>query len=367
MQVDLHTVKKQSKKTIAPSKNKEILTKSKRKRSAETQTRLTRKDKILKDTSGKWFVNKCITTIENNILDHGSNSKVTYTNQAKITTPSQTCTSYYVMQPLDPFSLNDSNLGNMLNNNMSNSGTQTSPRGKVDVGIIASSDFNHIAFSLFKNQNDNDNNDNISCNITKNVSHSSTQNLDMQTSTEDLDQYTTSQLFIEEADEINLIRVEENNNKCVDSSSTDYRRPPTLANQVRSSSIETQTDHDVLLSTNANQADDPDNIILTHTETQTETDPFITNLSSTSSSCQVSGSCLVHDSDSPWCSIETQTCEDFSDIEQFLCSTIHTQTHDKAQSELFPELTFTDTQTQTGCDDSPLLVTTHTQTPSLFH
>ncbi|KAL7647483.1 UNVERIFIED_CONTAM: hypothetical protein RMT77_001079 [Armadillidium vulgare] len=109
-------------------------------------------------------------------------------------------------------------------------------------------------------------------------------------------------------------------------------RPPSLSAQNRSSSIETQTDCDVFLSNHTQPLDeDGYDIILT--------------------------------------SSETQTCENFSDIEPFLCSTIHTQTVDEhhSSSELFPELgSFTsDMQTQTRIDDLPGLVTTHTQT-SIF-
>ncbi|RXG55808.1 ATM interactor [Armadillidium vulgare] len=82
-------------------------------------------------------------------------------------------------------------------------------------------------------------------------------------------------------------------------------RPPSLSAQNRSSSIETQTDCDVFLSNHTQPLDeDGYDIILT--------------------------------------SSETQTCENFSDIEPFLCSTIHTQTVDEhhSSSELFPELQF---------------------------
>ena len=100
--------------------------------------------------------------------------------------------------------------------------------------------------------------------------------------------------------------------------------------EIRSSSIETQTEHDVLLSGNI--------------------------LPASSSSC--TGSSV----ESAWCNIETQTCEDFSEIEKYLCSTIQTQTPDQLRGELFPELSLADTETQTASEDSPYLVHTHTQT-----
>lgn len=139
------------------------------------------------------------------------------------------------------------------------------------------------------------------------------------------------------------------------------RRPPSLASsQIRSSSIETQTDHDVFLSTHVLQETPgesmvDEDIILTSTETQTDREAGLGGASSPPF----------------WCTSETQTCEDFSDIEPFLCSTIHTQTMAcgdlHSSSELFPELGhFTaDTQTQTGMDEAPSFVTTHTQTSIL--
>ena len=319
---------------MIPSKNKDSTNKNKRKRSAETQTRLTRKDKMIK------LKNDMNSTTNTENTKEFSSNDMPKSSQEEISCQAD----YYVMDSLDSFSVNETNINNILTN-VSSSSTQTSPRGHVDVEYLTPSNLEEITFTLFNK----DSNSNL-CNDNTKTVH------DITNSTDDLDHYETSQLFIDE-DDVDLMVMQNDNlqsTACGSSrqviGSTQTRRPS--LGQIRSSSIETQTDHDVLLSTNAETHDDADDIILMNNETQT--DAFFNT--------------MAHSSDTPWCTIETQTCEDFSDIEQYLCSTIHTQTHDKARSELFPELTFADTQTQTGLDDSnsPSLVTTHTQTPSLF-
>ncbi|KAG0715506.1 ATM interactor [Chionoecetes opilio] len=224
----------------------------------------------------------------------------------------------------------------------STSGTQTSPR----VGRIPQPSLHDFAISFFDRACGEDE---------PGINPSLTTITSTQTS-DDLDSFDeSSQLLIEEDEE--LLGV------VGDSGAAARQRPPPLGH-IRSSSIETQTDHDVLLSKNADTPDDVDGIILTNTETQT--DPSNLLISNASHSYQTSGGsegCHMDEGDSLWCTSETQTYEDFSDIEQFMRSTIHTQTSDNSHSELFPELSFTHTQTQTSLDDPPSLVTTHTQTP----
>ncbi|KAF2361364.1 Zinc finger C2H2-type [Trinorchestia longiramus] len=109
---------------------------------------------------------------------------------------------------------------------------------------------------------------------------------------------------------------------------------------VQLSNIETQTEHDILLGLSTS----PSNQY--HDSCENELEKFGDEDTST------------------WCSIETQTCEDFSAIEQFLCSTTQTQTSDQVRRELFPELSISHSQTQTMIDDLPSLVHSHTQTYS---
>ncbi|XP_018022132.1 uncharacterized protein LOC108678271 [Hyalella azteca] len=112
----------------------------------------------------------------------------------------------------------------------------------------------------------------------------------------------------------------------------------------------------------------PSSARISHIETQTEHD-ILLGLSATSASPY--HECNEHEfehlgdeSSSAWCSIETQTYEDFSAIEQYLCSTTQTQTSDEVRRELFPELNICHSQTQTVLDDLPSLVHSHTQTQS---
>lgn len=220
------------------------------------------------------------------------------------------------------------------------SGTQTSPR----VSRITQPSLHDFTISFFDRACGEDE-PQISPSLTTITS----------TQTSDLDSYESSQLLIEEDEELLVVG---------DSTVVGGQRPPSLGH-IRSSSIETQTDHDVLLSKNAdNTPDDVDGIILTNTETQTDPSNLLNpDVSHSYSTSGDSEGCHIHESDSLWCTSETQTYEDFSDIEQFMRSTIHTQTPDNSHSELFPELSFTHTQTQTSLDDPPSLVTTHTQTP----
>ncbi|XP_068221554.1 ATM interactor [Palaemon carinicauda] len=231
----------------------------------------------------------------------------------------------------------------------SSSGTQTSPRA----GGLAHTSMHNISISLFDRACGDDE---------PTISPPSVTTITSTQTPHHLDPFAGSHLLMEEDED--LLDVVE------DASSSINGHPPLLAH-IRSSSIETQTDHDVLLSENAGTPDDVDEIILTNTETQTDPNNPL-NMSSGSSyepsnPCQASGTCDVHGTDSIWCTSETQTYEDFSDIEQFMRSTIHTQTPDHSHSELFPELSFTHTQTQTSIDDPPALVTTHTQTPTHYH
>ena len=231
----------------------------------------------------------------------------------------------------------------------SSSGTQTSPRA----GGLAHSQMHNISLSFFDRACGDDE---------PSIRPPSITNITSTQTPQHLDPFAGTQLLIEEDED--LLRVVEK------ASSAMSGHPPLLAH-IPSSSTETQTDHDVLLSENAGAPDDVDEIILTNTETQTDPNNlFIINGGSPyepSNPCQSAGACDIHGSDSIWCTSETQTYEDFSDIEQFMRSTIHTQTPDHSHSELFPELSFTHTQTQTSLDDPPALVTTHTQTPTHTH
>ena len=118
-------------------------------------------------------------------------------------------------------------------------------------------------------------------------------------------------------------------NKCPEKCSPSHAdtRPKLSGN--RSSSIETQTEHDVLLGILPNESSNN----VDHQE----------------------------NSSSIWCTSETQTCEEFSAIEQFLHA-FNTQNTELFKRELFPELSFADTHTQTGIEDFPFLVHSHTQT-----
>ncbi|KAK8749764.1 hypothetical protein OTU49_015527, partial [Cherax quadricarinatus] len=238
------------------------------------------------------------------------------------------------------------NLPEFITTQQSTSGTQTSP----GVAGLSHPQLHNLAISLFDRACGEDE---------PGISPSSMTAITATQTPEHLDPFTSSQLFIDDDDDDDLLEVV---NETVGA-----RRPPSLGH-IRSSSIETQTDHDVLLSKNADTPDDADEIIVTTTETQTDPSSLLilngNNVYQSHSACQASGSCQVHESDSLWCTSETQTYEDFSDIEQFMRSTIHTQTPDHSHSELFPELSFTHTQTQTSLDDPPALVTTHTQTPT---
>lgn len=232
-------------------------------------------------------------------------------------------------------------LPEFITTQQSTSGTQTSPR----VGRMPQPSLHDFAISFFDRACGDDE---------PGISPSLTTITSTQTS-DDLDSFESSQLLIEEDEE--LLGV------VGDSAASTRQRPPSLGH-IRSSSIETQTDHDVLLSKNADTPDDVDGIILTNTETQTDpSNLLIPNAGHSYQNAGASEGCHIHEGDSLWCTSETQTYEDFSDIEQFMRSTIHTQTPDNSHSELFPELSFTHTQTQTSLDDPPSLVTTHTQTP----
>ena len=231
-------------------------------------------------------------------------------------------------------------LPEFITTQQSTSGTQTSPR----VGRITQPSLHDFTISFFDRACGEDE---------PGINPSLTTITSTQTS-DDLDSFEPSQLLIEEDEE--LLEV------VGDSGASVRQRPPSLGH-IRSSSIETQTDHDVLLSKNADTPDDVDAIILTNTETQTDpSNLLIPNVSHSYQNPGESDGCHIHEGDSLWCTSETQTYEDFSDIEQFMRSTIHTQTPDNSHSELFPELSFTHTQTQTSLDDPPSLVTTHTQT-----
>lgn len=322
-----------------PSINSSSRNSGKRKRTAETQTRLTHRDSKRQQANPSPILAVGATTSLNTGTSQG-------TSVHDVSTPFMTsehsgdCSSE--AGSFGSLSL-QVDLPEFMATQQSSSGTQTSPRGSR----LTQSHLHNFAFSLF-DQTCTEDSPRIT---TSSVTITATQTPDP------LESYPSTQLLIEDADDLL---------GDIDGPTVPPRqRPPPLCN-IRSSSIETQTDHDVLLSKNADMPDDTDEIILTTTETQTDPSSLLAqddNVSyRDSASYQSSVSCQVHGNDSLWCTSETQTYEDFSDIEQFMCSTIHTQTSDQSHSELFPELSFTHTQTQTSLDDPPGLVTTHTQT-----
>ncbi|KAK4302603.1 hypothetical protein Pmani_025318 [Petrolisthes manimaculis] len=322
-----------------PSLNSSSRHSGKRKRTTETQTRLTHRDSKRQQTNPSPILTGGTPTSSLNTVT-SQNTSLHVVNTAFMNSEhSGDCSS----EPGSFGSLSlQVDLPEFITTQQSSSGTQTSPRGSR----LTQSHLHNFAFSLFDQTCGDD-----GPRITSSVTITSTQTPDP------LDSYPSSQLLIDDADDLL---------GDVDGPTIPSRqRPPPLCN-IRSSSIETQTDHDVLLSKNADMPDDTDEIILTTTETQTDPSSLLAQDDNTSyrdsSSYQSSVSCQVHGNDSLWCTSETQTYEDFSDIEQFMCSTIHTQTPDQSHSELFPELSFTHTQTQTSLDDPPALVTTHTQT-----
>lgn len=320
-------------KSSSPAKCSEYLERStnnrsfsKRKRTAETQTRLTHRDsKQMRSGSS------CATSPLNTPVNSNSNDSITGNNYIEECTNENGSLSGLSLQV---------DLPEFITTHHSTSGTQTSPR----VGRLSQPSLHDFTISFFDRACGGDE-PQISQSLTTITS----------TQTSDLDSYESSQLLIEEDEELLVVG---------DSAVVGGQRPPSLGH-IRSSSIETQTDHDVLLSKNAdNTPDDVDGIILTNTETQTDPSNLLNpNVNHSYPNSGDSGGCHIHEGDSLWCTSETQTYEDFSDIEQFMRSTIHTQTPDNSHSELFPELSFTHTQTQTSLDDPPSLVTTHTQTP----
>nr|XP_045612345.1 uncharacterized protein LOC123766908 isoform X2 [Procambarus clarkii] len=310
---------------------------SKRKRTAETQTRLSHRDS--KRLQGGTLLHLSEAPAETGITTgtHNTNGE----NEATfIDIGAEDCNDDE--GSFESLAL-QVNLPEFITAQQSTSGTQTSPR----VAGLSHPQLHNLAISLF----DRACGDDEPGIAPPSMSITSTQ------TPEHLDPFGSTQLFIDDDDD--LLEVVSN------TTVGGRRRPPSLGH-IRSSSIETQTDHDVLLSKNADTPDDSDEIILTTTETQT--DPNSLLILTGNSVYQSHGSCQasyeVHESDSLWCTSETQTYEDFSDIEQFMRSTIHTQTPDHSHNELFPELSFSHTQTQTSLDDPPSLVTTHTQTPT---
>ncbi|XP_063592445.1 ATM interactor-like [Penaeus indicus] len=312
---------------------------SKRKRTAETQTRLTHRDsKRLNNSSQLQLPPNISSTIGTGKGNGHSDNDTTF-----LEVGSDVCNDE-----------DESSLGSLalqvdlpefITTQQSTSGTQTSPRAPG----LTHSHLSNLTISLFDRACGDDE---------PGIPPPSMTSITATQTNEHLDPFATTQLLID-ADE-DLLGV------VGDTTSITSQRAPSLGH-IRSSSIETQTDHDVLLSGNAGAPDDSDEIILTTTETQTDPNSLLILSGGTAcqgpGSCQVPGACQGHDSDSLWCTSETQTYEDFSDIEQFMRSTIHTQTPDHSHNELFPELSFTHTQTQTSLDDPPALVTTHTQTP----
>ncbi|XP_045130753.1 ATM interactor-like [Portunus trituberculatus] len=326
-----HHGKRARRKSCSPAKCSEYLGVStssrhfgKRKRTAETQTRLTHRDsKYVR--SGSHCAPSPLNMPGSNNESIPSHSYIEDCNNEN--------------GSLGGLSL-QVDLPEFISTQQSTSGTQTSPR----VGGITQPSLHDFTISFFDRACGEDE---------PGISPSLTTITSTQTS-DDLDSFESSQLLIQEDEE--LLGV------VGDSTAATRQRPPSLGH-IRSSSIETQTDHDVLLSKNANTPDDVDGIILTNNETQTDpSNLLIPNVSHSYQNPGSSEGCHIHEGDSLWCTSETQTYEDFSDIEQFMRSTIHTQTPDNSHSELFPELSFTHTQTQTSLDDPPSLVTTHTQT-----
>lgn len=318
---------------------------SKRKRSTETQTRLTHRGSKRRNSGSQLHMSS---KVEVGVDSNESSIEI---NGNVVGEPS------FLDVSTDDCSNEDNSLGSLtlqidlpeLISSQSSSGTQTSPRA----GGLTHPHMHNISLSFFDRACGNDE---------PAISPPSVTSITSTQTPQHLDPFESTQLLIE--DDEDLLGVVE------EASPTVNGRPPSLAH-IRSSSIETQTDHDVLLSENAGAPDDGDEIILTNTETQTDPSSLLNmnggNPYETTSLCQTAGTCDVHGSDSLWCTSETQTYEDFSDIEQFMRSTIHTQTPDHSHSELFPELSFTHTQTQTSIDDPPVQVTTHTQTPTHTH
>ena len=132
-----------------------------------------------------------------------------------------------------------------------------------------------------------------------------------------------------------------------------------LKDITRSSTIETQTDHDVLIGLGVHEQLMCDNGRNSFPESSNALDDGKL-VSSDWKVNQSSDWKVTQSGESAWCTSETQTCEEFSDIEQFLCSI--TRSQDQMRRELFPELGFADMHTQTGLEDLPYLVHSHTQT-----
>lgn len=308
----------------------------KRKRTAETQTRLTHRDSKRLQSGSHLNLSVAASTVST-----GTSSTNNDCHTSFIDVGTEECNDEGSFGSLAL----QVDLPEFIASQHSSSGTQTSPR----VAGLTQPQF--LTISLFDRACGDDE---------PGLAPSSVTAITSTQTGEHLDPFASSQLLIED-DLLGVVN---------DSAVAARRRPPSLGH-IRSSSIETQTDHDVLLSKNADTPDDTDEIILTTTETQTDPSSLLilngSNAYQGPGSCQTSGSCQVHGSDSLWCTSETQTYEDFSDIEQFMRSTIHTQTPDHSHNELFPELSFTHTQTQTSLDDPPALVTTHTQTPTGKH
>lgn len=308
----------------------------KRKRTTETQTRLTHRDSKRLQGGSHLHLSGAAATVST-----GTSSTNNDCGTSFIDVGTEECNDEGSFGTLAL----QVDLPEFIASQHSSSGTQTSPR----VAGLTQPQLHNLTISLFDRACGDDE---------PGIAPSSVTAITSTQTGEHLDPFTSSQLLIEDDDLLGVV------NNATDGT---RRRPPSLGH-IRSSSIETQTDHDVLLSKNADTPDDTDEIILTTTETQTDPSTLLilneNNAYQDPGSCHVSGSFQVHGSDSLWCTSETQTYEDFSDIEQFMRSTIHTQTPDHSHSELFPELSFTHTQTQTSLDDPPALVTTHTQTPT---
>lgn len=308
------------------------------KRSAETQTRLTLRDcKKIRCESPSVASS---TTVSSRKLISNSSEKAL--QECELVVNNYLGTSLEDSVESEESSLESLtlqvDLPEFLTSQQSSSGTQTSPRapGSLNRKYISNKSqmkyaMNDFTFSVLENVRE----DQASMTTAATTTMSATQTPNY------LDPFAPG-LFDDDDEEELMAAV-------VGPSSSGSKRLPSFG-QNPSSSIETQTDHDVLLSSKAGMLDEND-IILTSTETQTDPSTLL-NPSKSDNPCQ-----------GPVCTGETQTCEDFSEIEQFLYSTIHTQTTDSSHSELFPELSFNDSHTQTGLDDTPGLVTTHTQTP----
>ncbi|KAG7160330.1 ATM interactor-like [Homarus americanus] len=342
VQTDAEVMRRSRRKSSSPAKcwesarNSTARTSGKRKRTAETQTRLTHRDSKRLQSASPVQLSGAAATVSTRINSTNNDNDTSF-----IDVSADECNDEGSFESLAL----QVDLPEFITTHLSNSGTQTSPR----VASLSQSHLHNLTISLFDRACGDDE---------PGITPPSVTTITSTQTPEHLDPFTNTQLLIE--DDEDLLGV-------VSDATVGTRRPPPLG-QIRSSSIETQTDHDVLLSKNADTPDDSDEIILTTTETQTDPSSLLilngNNAYQSPTSCHASGSCQVHDNDSLWCTSETQTYEDFSDIEQFMRSTIHTQTPDHSHSELFPELSFTHTQTQTSLDDPPALVTTHTQTPT---